>query len=67
MPAPPPWALIRRSVLELDRRLVAAGALEEVEHVFFLNKKELAGVLAAVDCGAAPPTLADVAIGRKST
>jgi pyruvate,water dikinase len=62
-----PWALIRQSVLELGRRLVAAGTLEDVEQVFFLDKKELAGVLAAMDRGETPPTLGDVATGRKST
>ncbi len=61
------WPQMRAGVLELGRRLTAAGVLDEAEEVFFLEKDELAGAVAALDTGAGPSSLAVVAQGRRRT
>jgi phosphohistidine swiveling domain-containing protein len=62
-----PWPLIRRSVLELGQRLTDGGVLQETAEVFFLEKEELSGVLAALNRDEPVPSLHDVAVGRRHT
>ncbi|GEM_PF-261956 len=62
-----PWPLIRRSVLELGRRLTTAGALEHPDSVFFLESEELSGLVAALEHGDQVMPFHDVAMGRRQT
>jgi phosphohistidine swiveling domain-containing protein len=62
-----PWPLIRRTVLELGRRLTEAGALDHAESVFFLELDELSGVVAGLAQGDSVISLEGVAAGRKQT
>jgi phosphohistidine swiveling domain-containing protein len=45
------WPLMRRMLLELGRRLVAAGAIDKPEDVFWLEGDGLRGLAAALDEG----------------
>lgn len=51
-----PMGLVRRAVLEIGRRLHAAGRIAEERHVFELDLPEMAAVLR----GAASPTAAEI-------
>ena len=62
-----PWPLIRRSLLELGRRMVGAGVVQEADQVFFLEQDEVVGALAALDRSERVGSLADVAVGRRHT
>jgi pyruvate,water dikinase len=45
------WPVLRRMLRELGRRLVAAGALDRVDDVFWLTDQELGAAAAALDAG----------------
>ena len=47
------WPLIRRMLFELGRRLVAAGAIEKPDDVFWLEGDELGDAAQALDAGRA--------------
>jgi phosphohistidine swiveling domain-containing protein len=59
------WPLIRRAYLELGRRLVASGAFERPEDVFFLTREELDAELEAIGLGRAPGRWSDVVRERR--
>ena len=61
------WPLMRGAVLELASRLLVAGVLEEADAVFFLEKEELQGAVAALEGDATPSSLQQVAAGRRHT
>jgi pyruvate,water dikinase len=61
------WPLLRRMLLELGRRLVAAGAVDEPDDVFWLRRHELDDAAAALDAGTERlPGLVDAVAGRKT-
>ncbi len=60
------WPLMRAAVLELAQRLVKAGVLTDTDAVFFLEKDELQGAVAALENSAAI-SLQQVAAGRQRT
>ena len=61
------WPLMRKAVLELAGRLVAAGVLDAIEEAFFLEKDEFFAALHAVEKGEAAVSLAATAAGRRHT
>jgi pyruvate,water dikinase len=61
------WPLIRRMLFELGRRLVAAGAIEKLDDVFWLEGDELGDAAQALDAGASDlEDLSGVAAERRS-
>lgn len=61
------WPLMRKTVLELAGRLVAAGVLSAVDEVFFLQKDEFFAALKSLDEGVAAASLEAAAAGRRRT
>lgn len=57
-----PAGIVRRTVLEVGRRLAASGALHELDHVFELSASEIVGALHGQG-----PVLADDAAARART
>ena len=61
------WPLMRAAIQELGRRLVAANVLVDPEEIFFVEKEELQGAVAALQRGERPASLHEVTQGRKGT
>lgn len=61
------WPLLRRALSALGRALADWETLEEPEQVFFLERDELAGAVAARERGDEPTAFAEVARGRRRT
>jgi pyruvate,water dikinase len=57
---------IRRTILELARRLVAKGLLSREEDVFFLTREELAAAADSAERGAAAPGLPEIVSARRA-
>ena len=60
------WPLLRRMLLELGRRLAAAGAVDGPDDVFWLRRDELIDAAAALDGRAGPAGHADVVAERRA-
>ncbi|HEX8517989.1 MAG TPA: DUF6463 family protein, partial [Pseudonocardia sp.] len=60
------WPLLRRMLLELGRRLAAAGAVDGPDDVFWLRRVELDDAAAALDAGREPVRSADAVAQRRA-
>lgn len=61
------WPLLRRALFELSSRLVARGVIPHTEDIFFLEKDEIFGAVAAMQEDGAAVDFAKIAIGRRTT
>lgn len=60
------WPLLRRVLREAGRRLAAAGAIAERDHVFWLQWNEAQAAARALDEGAAPEGYSREVAGRRA-
>jgi phosphohistidine swiveling domain-containing protein len=61
------WPLMRQMLFELGRRLAAAGAIERVDDVFWLEQDELRDAAAALDAGRTEIERYSDAVGERRT
>jgi pyruvate,water dikinase len=60
------WPVVRRSLLELGRRLVAAASIRERDDVFWLTLEEAEAAAQALDAGQAVTGFGQVVIERRA-